>query len=239
MRSTNWVWMRATMKSSSTTSTATSSAHPPPTSCRSLACTRGSRASKTAPPSPRGTDGDRAAPTFADDLHQREPDTPSLRGRSPWSSSRAGRSRRPGRPGRPARCRRPRRARSSPVEAQVDLDRRRRPTDTDASTALSTRLPSTVPTSVDGLGVEPRQVAVGAEAQVDAALGGQAGLGDQQGRDGRVLDVGRAPRRRSRRGAGSGCRRAATPRRTPPAAPGRRWCAAGCGTRGSARAGCW
>ena len=82
---------------------------------------------------PGGEDGaavvvhrDLAAPTLADHLHQREPDTRGRWRRWAWWSSRAGRARRSPR-ARRRRCRRPGRARRRRPHAAGPRPRRRRP----------------------------------------------------------------------------------------------------------------
>ena len=184
----------------------------------------GSRAVKTAPAVIVAPTPSRRA--LADDLDEREADATAARRRRAWWCSRAGRSRPPLRRAPPARSRRPGRARRR-RRARSATSTRAPPAPAAASTALSTRLPSTVPTSADSSWSRRGRPAVVGErssmprsaARLALAMSSAATAGSSTRGHG-VADLGPA--------AGQVADRRGRPRRTPRAGAGRRWCAAGC-----------
>ena len=75
-----------------------------------------------------------------------------------------------------------------PPSSITDIERRASGVLVTASRALSTRLPTTVVRSLDKSLVHPAQAGLRVKLQCHAPLGGQAGLGNEQCRQRRVLD---------------------------------------------------
>ena len=119
---------------------------------------------------------------------------PGPRRRAAWCTSRGGRSRRPasgGTPGPVSATAHPDRRR---LEAQVDLDRRAAHRHGRVDRVVDEVAEHRADVGRE-LRVEPGQAAVVGRREVDAPLGGEAGLRDEERGDGRVVDA-RGDRRR-------------------------------------------
>ena len=171
-------WIRATMKSSSTTSTRITPA-PPRGGRRAVNTAPTSLRTVTSPPRRRQTRPVRASPK------PRVAPVPGLLVEKPRSKTRC--SRPASTPGPLSRTTTTTSGPSSRTSTSTQRPPVASPACTTASRALSTRLPTTVVRSTErSSSTRPSRGPVG-EPQADPALGGQAGLGHEQRRQRGVL----------------------------------------------------